>query len=707
MSMKLIQRRLLARVIFLLVLVALFLIVSKESVHAATLIKSPNAFVQLGWWRFDDESGSVALDSSGNNNRGSLYQMDETDWTSGVFGRALQFDNSAGEHVVVPHNVSLSPTTALTILGWAKPVTYGSGSATFVEKAYGTSYILYLDSSTEGMIFSVNGIDCTSNATIITLNTWQHIAATYNGTVVRFYVNGVERGTCSNVGSVGTDTSDVQIGNDDTLTTAFDGYLDDVRIYGQALTQNDILQIMRGDRIAKAAVTPEVAGTLATNLSGWWTFDGREVNWRTGVVTDKSGQGNTGTIVNMATTVAAVDGRLGQAFNFTGNGYVNIGNLSENAAGTISLWINPNVTINASNYNYGLLVNADPSVGPSLLMRWYEVTGDGALTFYIDDGGGWVGAKTITTNWKKDTWYHIVGSWGGGVMDITIDGIQEDSDAQDAASTNASTWRIGQSSLSTTPYYFDGKIDDVRFYSRKLSSAEIQKLHTMGRSTQNVSLLGANNLGSGLIGWWTMDGPDVNWGTGKVVDKSGSGNDGYAVSMSTTTSVESGKVGQSLLFDGDNDVVRTGSDFIGTNPVTISLWMNVRSFGEGNIARLVSNHAATGFFFRVFLTNNILQFSSNGGTSIAVSANNAVVLNKWIHAVVTRDASGVANIYVDGVLSGTADQNSGTPQVGSTNVVIGNDDVGTATFDGSIDDVRIYSRVLSASEVRQLYNGRR
>jgi len=207
----------------------------------------------------------------------------------------------------------------------------------------------------------------------------------------------------------------------------------------------------------------------------------------------------------------------------------------------------------------------------------------------------------------------------------------------------------------------------------------------------------ANNLG--LVGYWTFDGPDM---LTNVRDRSGQGNHGSLVGQASTTTVP-GKIGQALNFDGVDDRVNTGSDFVGTNPMSISLWMNARSLGEGSVGRLVTNQNTTGFYFRILVTNSTLAFSSNGGNNNAVAGANAVVLDQWRHVSVTRDASGVANIYVNGVLSGTANQNSGTPNSGSTNVIIGNHNAGVATFDGTIDDVRVYNRVLSASEISQMY----
>ena len=51
----------------------------------------------LGWWKFDDGTGTIAVDSSGNGNDGVFIQ--DPDWVAGKFGGALHFDGQGGERV--------------------------------------------------------------------------------------------------------------------------------------------------------------------------------------------------------------------------------------------------------------------------------------------------------------------------------------------------------------------------------------------------------------------------------------------------------------------------------------------------------------------------------------------------------------------------------------------------------------------------------
>lgn len=197
----------------------------------------------------------------------------------------------------------------------------------------------------------------------------------------------------------------------------------------------------------------------------------------------------------------------------------------------------------------------------------------------------------------------------------------------------------------------------------------------------------------GLVGYWTFD-----EGSGTTAaDSSGNGNNGTLVNGPTWVA---GKVGAGALsFDGGNDRVGTGSDSIGTNAITISAWVFPETLGGNSSGNIVTNSKA---IFRIISVGRV-QFSSNFST-LAVSGINAYSLNNWTFLTITRDSSGISNIYANGVLTGTANQNSGVPVAGTVNVNIGNNINDNQGFDGTIDDLRIYNRVLTSQEITDLYN---
>ncbi|MDO8517619.1 MAG: LamG-like jellyroll fold domain-containing protein, partial [Nanoarchaeota archaeon] len=209
------------------------------------------------------------------------------------------------------------------------------------------------------------------------------------------------------------------------------------------------------------------------------------------------------------------------------------------------------------------------------------------------------------------------------------------------------------------------------------------------------------NLDNSLVSWWRMD--DVNASGTGVTDYMGI-NNGSALGGAVQTSA--GKFGKGFQFDGVNDKINTGSDIIGTGADSVCAWIYpVGWIGAGDYERIVNNGK---FIFGITssLTGSVNLTVFSGDSSTTAKSNSAVIiLNTWQHVCGTRNSSGSANVYFNGALSGTANQNSGTPINGTTNVAIGaNYADNTRNFNGSIDEVMIFNRSLSASEIASLYN---
>src|SRR3989344_3591012 len=193
-----------------------------------------------------------------------------------------------------------------------------------------------------------------------------------------------------------------------------------------------------------------------------------------------------------------------------------------------------------------------------------------------------------------------------------------------------------------------------------------------------------SDFNSSLVAHYTFD-------DGTASDSSGNGNNG---DVNGATTVE-GKLGQGLRFDGVDDHIQTTSDFIGTTAISVCMWLLPPSVPAETF---VSN----GKLIFGSSSSNRIKLLSDGSTT-ANSATNSVTNNKWNFICGTRDTSGTANLYVNGTLSGTANQSSGTPTAGIASVRIGGAVTGGGYLIGSIDDLRIYNRVLSVGEIAELY----
>ena len=198
----------------------------------------------VAYWSMDENSGSVANDSQ-NNLDGTI---NGADWTPGKYGSALNFYYDS---VDVGNRSKLQNFSQLTIATWI----YWTGATkapTNYDFLVGKEGVYKIDIDQNRIRFLTNndwtGSILTTNAQLSN-NSWYHIAAVYDGTEKRIYINGVEDlNTVATSGDIGSSiysfTMGAQPNSAGSYEDCFRGKLDDVRIYNQALTQQEIQSIM-------------------------------------------------------------------------------------------------------------------------------------------------------------------------------------------------------------------------------------------------------------------------------------------------------------------------------------------------------------------------------------------------------------------------------------------------------------------------------
>ena len=199
---------------------------------------TPNLVAAYG---FNEGSGTTVVDASGTGNNGTVSQ---TSWAAaGKFGGALTF-NGTSSSVLVPDAASLDLTTGMTFEAWVNPLTAtGWRTVLMKESSNGLAYSLYSRGSSDqpyGFVH-IATIDQSATATpAVPVNTWTHLAATYDGAVIRLYVNGVARATTNIAGSVAATASPLRIGGNAVWGEYFNGMIDEVRVYNRALSVTEI-----------------------------------------------------------------------------------------------------------------------------------------------------------------------------------------------------------------------------------------------------------------------------------------------------------------------------------------------------------------------------------------------------------------------------------------------------------------------------------
>jgi hypothetical protein len=209
----------------------------------------------VGWWNFDEGSGSAALDLSPQANHGTLRGNPQ--WTAGVLNGALEFDGGA-DYVEIPHSPSLSITEAITIAAWIYMGESASGEMAIVSKgSWAANNLPYeLTVTPRDVIFwqfyDSEGRDGCAPASP-PVSEWHHIAATYDGTVFKCYIDGVFADEWDYAGTMPENNAAVTIGRRSGGGTFFEGMIDDVALFRRALAENEILVVMAG------GVAPEFA----------------------------------------------------------------------------------------------------------------------------------------------------------------------------------------------------------------------------------------------------------------------------------------------------------------------------------------------------------------------------------------------------------------------------------------------------------------
>ncbi|MDP2934037.1 MAG: LamG domain-containing protein [bacterium] len=682
---------------YFLLLIILFSFAFIPAIAKAAILSKPaNNLGLVGYWAMDEGNGTIAGDKSGNGSSGTLTGTPAPSWTDGKRGKALSFD---GTNSYINLNNASSViglgTGSFSNFAWIKTsatgvrqqiMSFGSTTAT-----YGNWF--YVD-TTNKVRDDVSVQAGPSSAVTVTDGNWHYVGVVNNATVVQIYVDGVASGSPSGLtpdihsGSVVIGRS--LLGYIDFY--GFQGLIDDVRLYNRALSATEVAALYRAGE-----VTRKVANNQG--LVGYWSFN--EGNGT--IAGDSSGNGNNGTL--SGTTIPTwVDGKRGKALNFSGDDYVeSINNLgiSGGSPWTIEAW----VKYTSANADHNNIV----SIGKQgINLHIFGINTDADNTQIRTNVWG-DNVANIETGFDLTAGFvQIVSAYDGTNVKIYANGNLILTKAYAFVLDDDKVW-IGGKTGGYAGQYSKTVIDDVRIYNRALSATEIQALYKTTEAKVNASQ--NSKLTSGLVGLWSFDGPDVSGAT--AYDRSGSGNNGTLTGGAKTGI---GKMGQALSFDGSSGYVNVpdSSSLNVATTLTLAVWVKPSAYGTpyapfveggGNL----NNPLTSGYFLGQLSTNIMFDVGGppNGRYSINVSYT-LLPLNTWTFVVGTFTAGGNMDLYVNGLVVGSTTNSNTSIGYEGFPVTFGALDYCCKStgylFSGSIDDVRIYNRALTAAEVKQLYD---
>jgi len=185
----------------------------------------------VGHWKLGDGSGSYAVDATGNGLTGTLTGTEQ--WATGKIGGAFDFNQAS--HFSLGTSDVLNLTTTGTVAAWINPDDPGEGNGGRIFARHFSFYHTGDNGTGARIAFgsspSINRVD---------YGVWSHVAVTWSGTAVKFYINGTLDVTRSGTAPTSSPGTTATLGDLSGGGRAYDGRIDDVRVYSRALSADDI-----------------------------------------------------------------------------------------------------------------------------------------------------------------------------------------------------------------------------------------------------------------------------------------------------------------------------------------------------------------------------------------------------------------------------------------------------------------------------------
>jgi hypothetical protein len=682
-------------------LLCIFILAFPSSANAATLARPGNMLGIVGSWSFNIFHGSSLPDYSGSGNTGTLL----SGYTSaaGKQGNAFSAGAAGTGRFTIPNSTSLNLGSVETISFWINSAQSSTAYASIFQKSdFSTlGWVIQQSNATTGLYLRIDtsgGTNQTFPAMTALDGTWHHIVFVLNNGSVAEYKDGTlaNSGTYNQGAGFANPAQLIRLNPSSTFPNML---IDDLRIYNRALSPAEVKGLYNANG-ANYGIVVQKESPRSGLLGEWLMNEGTSTTAH-----DSSGNGATMTLSGTPLPLW-VPGKHGTGIKFDGsNNYLTSAStkmLPSGSAMTISSWVK--LTTNKS---------------WSTVMAHAWIQRGGTWDLFTDSAGRAIFGvydtsqhNSIFTGLVPGVWYNIVGIYDGSNANVYVNGVAG-TPASAPGITLDTTGGAGATTISQNPgsSSMNGIIDDVRIYNRVLSTAEIQQLyaaHQTEINTSSVILQSGTSLANGLVGLWTFDGADI--GT-SILDRSGNGFNGYLTGTNNATSSRKviGKMGQAFTFAGLN----TGGIDLGNSTsltpsrFTVAGWINITTSAYNYNYIFSSDRDCCSVYNGIGLSvvNGLLSGNIWNGTLYNITSTGSVPVSKWTHVAFTYDGA-TKKLYINGALDKSSAQtvDPGTPASFDTYIGSMGQSAGAVyTLGGKLDDVRLYNRALSASEINQLY----
>ncbi len=636
-----------------------------ESIVISSSPVEPIPDALMAHWQLDETQGPTAFDSAGAHD-GTLNGNPTWLAAGGVFGGALSFDGIDDYVNCGTFNPSAA-TGKLSICLWARwnGLTGKWQGLIAKQSSWGdrqTMWSLVADIDMGKVQFYHELSPRIGGDPVLPIGQWTHVAVSCDGTTATMYIDGEPTGSGPFSLPSATQAPVILGACQPDGQHPFNGVLDDIRLYDQGLSQEQVLAVMG------RSVEP---GRIPGGLVAHWELDeteGTTAHDTTGV--------HSGSLAGNPTWLPT-SGQIGGALSFDGiDDHVNCGNFNPSSATGqlgVCLW----AKWNGQPTNWQGLIAKRNGWGPTDVMWSLEADINTSKLAFFHYTSGRIGGDPVL---PIGQWTHVAVSCDGTTATMYIDGEPTGSGPFSFPSATEAALVFG---ASTPEGYnaFNGALDDIQLYDRALSEADIKTVMT------------------GLEGELEPSEPDplAHWTFDETSGGVAADSAGYCDGLLVGEPIwqpSGGKVGGALKFDGSNDCVVTASVLNPADgPLSVFAWV------QGGAGRqvIVSQDGSVGG--TDWLGASLAGRLTSALCSPALTSSKVITDDQWHEVGLTWDGTS-RTLYVDGATVATDKPAPPASSTGGLNIGTGkNLDAGTF-WSGLIDDVRVYNCPLSESEIR-------